>query len=398
MRSCDTCGVVRLLRQGSILPTIAILASIGLAWQTTVCGAQRETPPPKPIREATAPPKPIKRATAPPKLTEEATTPEELAQTESGKSDRQVTHAQYLEGEAIETMGDSCSDACAHCMPCPPSNMPCPPSKLWARAEYLLWWTDGFSTPPLVTTSVDGTARAVAGVLGEAGTSILSGDSRIAENANSGWRITVGLLPDCGELVGFQVGYYGFGHSATNQSFANTDYSILARPFYNIEPGSEGQDAELIAFPGFIEGRINVNGTTTLRGVEVLMRSSLYQDCASRFDVVAGWRYNQLDDELFVSDTKTVLDAATGLVVGTTLEEFDRFDTRNTFNGAELGVVLAKQNCRWTFEALLKLALGNNRTEVTIDGSDNRDRAGRRRRSRRGDHSRRLVGPANEHR
>ena len=376
MRSCETFGVVHSLRQWITLQTIAVVVLIAFCWQAAAQAVQGDTPPPKPPEEVTAPPrlleksatppKPIEKATVPPKPIKEASTEKKLVRDEAIKSDPRVTPAQYVEGgieTVVEECGDACisGDACIHCAPCPPS-------KLWARAEYLLWWSDGFSTPPLVTTSVDGTARAVAGVLGEPGTTILAGDSGFAGNANSGWRITVGLLPDCDELVGFQVGYYGFGHSSTHQGFSNTDYSILARPFYNIEPGSEGQDAELVTFPAFLEGRVDVDGTTTLRGVEVLMRSSLYEACGNRLDVLAGWRFNQLEDELMISDNKTVLDSATGLVVGTVLEEFDRFETRNTFNGADIGVVLARQHCRWTFEALLKLALGNNRTDVTIDG------------------------------
>jgi putative beta barrel porin BBP7 len=355
--------------QASIFRTIVILVITGFVWEAAG-GAEYITGPPKPISEAEP--------------------PEVLSNGEASQPDQQATQTQYTETEdvapiLVESPGNfedgevyfdesqpieaglSCPCGSSHCsvaMPCES----CPPSRIWARAEYLLWWTNGFSTPPLVTTSVDGTARAVAGVLGEPGTSILAGGNSFAGDANSGWRITLGVLPDCDQMVGFQLGYYGFGHSATRASFDHTDYSILARPFYNIERGSEGQDAELIAFPAFVEGQIDVAGTTTIQGVEVLMRSALHQGCANRIDVLAGWRFNRLDDELLITDTKTVLDAGFGLAVGTVLDEFDQFETKNTFNGVELGVVMSKQHCRWTFEALLKLALGNNRSTVTIDG------------------------------
>ena len=38
-------------------------------------------------------------------------------------------------------------------------------SRLWVDTDYLMWWTAGAGTPPLVTTSPQGTNPAVAGVL-----------------------------------------------------------------------------------------------------------------------------------------------------------------------------------------------------------------------------------------
>ena len=35
-----------------------------------------------------------------------------------------------------------------------------PPGRVWAEAEFLLWWQRGFAVPPLVTTSPAGTPRA----------------------------------------------------------------------------------------------------------------------------------------------------------------------------------------------------------------------------------------------
>ena len=356
MRSSQTNESVRSLWRISSLQTLAVLVAIILTCQATTSWAEEQAAVES--QEETAVPEALSDPDAPP-------VPDEIQQVQYLEAEGEYIEA---EGEYVEMegMGASCGE-CGGSASCP-SCCPCPPSRLWARVEYLLWWSDGFSAPPLVTTSLDGTDRTVAGVLGEPGTSVLAGGSGFGGNANSGWRITVGSLPDCGEMVGFQVGYYGFGNSSTRYSFDNNDYSIIARPFYNIEPGSEGQDAELIAFPNLVEGQIDVTGKTTIRGVEVLMRSGLNQGCSSRIDVLAGWRFNQLDDELFVADTKTVLDAGFGLAVGTVLDEFDRFETENTFNGAELGVVFTKHHCRWSFEALLKLALGNNRSHVTIDG------------------------------
>jgi hypothetical protein len=63
-----------------------------------------------------------------------------------------------------------------------------------------------------------------------------------------------------------------------------------------------------------------------------------------------------------------VLSGETGLTVGTTLSEWDRFSTRNTFSGVQIGVITERRHCRWWFETRATLALGNNRSIVTING------------------------------
>ena len=49
--------------------------------------------------------------------------------------------------------------SCSHC---------CKRMDVWGSAEFLLWWSKGSVTPPLVTTSPSGTAQADAGVLPDA--------------------------------------------------------------------------------------------------------------------------------------------------------------------------------------------------------------------------------------
>jgi hypothetical protein len=81
-----------------------------------------------------------------------------------------------------------------------------------------------------------------------------------------------------------------------------------------------------------------------------------------------GWRYNRLDETLAVNDSREVLSGQTGLTVGTVLAEWDRFSTRNTFNGVEIGVITERRHCRWWFETRATLGLGNNRAVTTIGG------------------------------
>jgi hypothetical protein len=47
----------------------------------------------------------------------------------------------------------------------------------------------------------------------------------------------------------------------------------------------------------------------------------------------------------------------------------DRFETRNRFHGADLGVVFVGCRGRWSADLLMRLAIGTNQQDVTIRGS-----------------------------
>lgn len=240
--------------------------------------------------------------------------------------------------------------------------------RLWVRGEFLLWWVDDFSTPPLITASPVGTAREQAGVLGEPGTAVLLGGSDLSDSVRPGGRIHLGYWLDNCQRWGVQASYFGLAQKTSSFGAGSPNDPLLARPFVNVEPGFEGPDAELIAFPDLFDGNIQVHGETTLQGVEVLLRRSLCHDCNIRIDLLTGWRHFDLDEELSISDTRTVTSGQTGLAIGTRLDELDRFATSNRFHGGQLGVVAEMRHCRWFAEGLLKLNLGNNHSEISIDG------------------------------
>ncbi len=256
----------------------------------------------------------------------------------------------------------SCDSPCGACPRCRMG-------RLWGRAEFLLWGIDGYHVPPLVTTSPVGTSRDIAGELGRPTTSILFGNEDLGGEIYHGARFRLGYWFDPCETYGLEASYFGLAQKTSTFSAQSSDTPILTRPFFNIEPGHEGQDAELVSYPGLLADHIQVRSQTQMQGVEVLYRQALCQDCTRRVDWLAGYRYVQLDDKLVISDFKRFVAADTGLQVGTTIEEFDRFATLNEFHGGELGVVVELRHCRWSLEMLGKLAVGTSRSQVTINGS-----------------------------
>lgn len=266
----------------------------------------------------------------------------------------------------------ACCDDPAGCCQSPVACSPCD-QRWWVRAEYLLWWTRGFQTPPLVTTSPTGTLQPMAGVLGQPGTQILFGGSNLNSDAQSGGRIDVGywILP-CHQL-GIEANYLALGDNDTSFTSQRTT-PIIARPFINAETGNE--DSSLINFPNLVIGQVGADATSGFQSAEALLRGRLTQRCNYDFDWLLGYRFTRLDDDLVIRDFFLSLDPASGLPAGSTLSSFDQFDTTNKFNGLLVGLDGRFRRSCWTFEVLAKVALGNTRANVLIDGSTTTETGG----------------------
>ncbi|QEG42243.1 BBP7 family outer membrane beta-barrel protein [Roseimaritima ulvae] len=245
----------------------------------------------------------------------------------------------------------------------------CRVEQYWGRVDYLYWWFDGAHAPPLVTSSDAGTDRADAGILGLATTSLLLGNETIGDSGSSGGRVEFGRwFPSRGNL-GWHVAYMGVGDVEEHATYDSDSIAILARPFYSVEPGVTGPNAELVALPGELEGSASVLHSTSLDGFEFMFRQMLASGPKRRLQVVAGYQTNSLDDDLSIRDFKRVIGGGSGLAIGTTLTENDSFESENQFHGAALGVLASTRNCRWTMDLGMQLAFGTNRGKVSIDGS-----------------------------
>jgi hypothetical protein len=149
-------------------------------------------------------------------------------------------------------------------------------------------------------------------------------------------------------------------------SGSQTDFPILARPFFNDEVNEQRQDARLINYPGVIQGALSVRATTQLQGAELLLRQCAGRNGDARTDFVVGYRWVELKDALLIDESTLSL---SGPSQGTSQVLFDHFNTTNTFHGVEFGVVAERPlSPNWSLELLAKIALGNSNSLVRIDG------------------------------
>ncbi len=263
----------------------------------------------------------------------------------------------------MEMGGDACSAGCSDaCSSEPMACGSCLPTRFYGNAEYLLWWIQGMETPPLVTTSPDGTAQDQAGVLPDA--TILFGGSELGGDAISGGRFSLGFWLDPCHTRGLEASYFMLGTTTTSFGASATNYDILARPFYNTEDGA--QDARLLVFDDLVTGSVVASASTRLDGAEFLFRQGLRRECWADIDLLFGYRWIQLEDDLLIQEATESLVTAT---LGTTFDLYDRFATTNSFHGGELGMSLRGQiNPCWSVELLAKIGIGNMNSTATIDG------------------------------
>ncbi len=298
----------------------------------------------------------------------------------------------YTPGPYLGCSGTGCT-GCASCTnydsctSCGTSNCCCgPPGWLWVRGEYLLWWADGMRIPALVTGSTDGTAAADAGVLGVGSTQVLYGNEEVLEGGRSGFRIRFGgWFGDCRKL-GWEADYFDLGDTdelfeAGGDTLGNP---IIARPFFNINEGME--DSELVSYPGIVAGSVDVASYSQFNGASARFRWNLcctnsnsgcgsFSNCLGyghrcgyppycKVDFSLGYKHLGLNEGLSVQENLvTLIDPTTNFVLT------DTFETRNDFNGGEIGTIWEAGWNRWSLEMASKMAIGSTRHEVTINGS-----------------------------
>lgn len=237
--------------------------------------------------------------------------------------------------------------------------------RLWGGVEYLLWWTSRPHVPALATTGnpLDPTP----GALGQPGTRLLFGDGRVDLGTHSGLRATVGGWIDEGGRFGLESSFLYLerkeaGFSSASDASGNPPVYV---PLFRADLGSEGSFtiSSPQAFPGLLTGRLNIQLTSRFWGADVTGVANVLRDDAWQLDLLAGFRYLDLLENLTV--------AATGLedpTFGVEQNTRDQFHTRNQFYGGQGGFRLGARMGGFTGMAKVLLAMGSTYQSVAING------------------------------
>lgn len=233
----------------------------------------------------------------------------------------------------------------------------------FATTELMLMWRKGDRLPPLVTTgpAVDSDT---AGELGQPGTEILFGEERTLNELRAGGRFTLGAWLDNRECQALVGRYWFAGRESTHYQTDFNETPVIARPFLSVTPSSSTEDTLLIAFPALREnGRISVSGTSDVFGADISVHQFLYGKYGATVDLVYGYQYMRLDEDLSISSTSTYLEAGGIVPVGTITDVNDSFNAISEFHGAQIGFASRYRERCWSFNSLIKFGFGSlNRT------------------------------------
>jgi hypothetical protein len=258
---------------------------------------------------------------------------------------------------------------------------------LWVSGEYLLWWTKNPSLPPSLITT--GPVSDNPGALGHGGVP-LTGDT-VDYHGFSGFRVTGGLLFDDLGNTGLELSGFFLPRQNQNAFFGSDAKGNPVLAFRYLDPpvnGVAAEDAFQAAVPSVLSagppqlgpyhGTVGYAAENWVWGLEANVFAIAVSDGNSRIQLLAGFRYLNMDDNLDLSFSRTNV-AGSGSSVeflgkpfadpGATVSSLDAFNTRNQFYGGQVG---ARSDFRFGQVALGltgKIALGDTHEVVNINGT-----------------------------
>jgi hypothetical protein len=228
-----------------------------------------------------------------------------------------------------------------------------------------MWWGKGRSMPALLTTSPPGTG----GVLPDA--DVLFGDRGVGNRLAAGARADFGFWLDDAETLGMGARVWGIRGNRDGLYLASADGStLLARPFYNIVDGIP--DALPISSPGILTGEVSIQTASSVFSGEAYLRTNMLCGRGFHIDLIGGYHFLRLDDDLLVDTDSISIDPAGSAAIGTEIDLVDMFEARNEFHGGQLGMISEIRYHCWTLTGLFKVSVGNTRQSVIMDGSTSR--------------------------
>ncbi len=246
----------------------------------------------------------------------------------------------------------------------------------WFHTDYLLWWVkQGPNPEPLLTT---GSPDAfVPGLIGEPGTGVLYGQDPIRFGTFSGIQLTAGAWLMGGQSLGLEARAFVLGERQLTSQYQSNGQGapFLLRPFINTQLKAE--DVATVTFPDLIAGGIQFTQSSQLWGSEFNIFHNLAADATSRFDLILGFRY------LDLQETSTTVEVYGPLAVegntvafnggsvgpGHLITVTDEFKAHNAFYGGQIGAKTVFNLGSWIIDVRYQLALGANREELDVAGS-----------------------------
>ena len=266
---------------------------------------------------------------------------------------------------------------------------PPPASRYYGGIEYLLWWVKGAPlSVPLVSSgpSSEGADGAIlsapnAVVLYGASYGSLSGGNDTQNFGSfSGARVTLGGWLEDQQLFGIEVSGFLLETQTAGYEIRSDGSTVLNIPVYGNVPympgggisdmGAKGEDGLPLAIPGALSGGVKITNSVQLWGADLTGVMNLYRDSSWKLSALAGFRYLDLYEKFHLSaDLKGIGSSDEGMsYLGQSGNVYDRFQTRNQFYGANLGLRGTYSRGPLSVEFTGMVALGVSHQNLNVAG------------------------------
>ncbi len=118
-----------------------------------------------------------------------------------------------------------------------------------------------------------------------------------------------------------------------------------------------------MAAPGIVAGTVTARTSSTFNGAEANLRSNILGGPCWNVDLIAGYRYLGLEEDLTVGESLQALQVPVAFVLN------DSFKVHNNFNGGQIGFESEWRRNRWSLDLKTKIAIGDVNERVDIFGS-----------------------------
>jgi hypothetical protein len=246
-------------------------------------------------------------------------------------------------------------------------------SRVYASAEYLLWFSRNDHAPalaittPIPATSVNPNPQPQTVLFGD-------GASGLFPTLRHGARVGLGLWFSPEHIRAVEFNFMFLGTAGTNYSVDSSTTPEILRPFFNTNVNTPF--VQIVAQPGVSTGNLAIHTDSSLYGLDLNYRRRVWgvcDPCGLHIDFLTGFRYQHLNENLDITENFTALPAAlrnpgVQAASGTVT---DHFGTRNNFYGWQLGLQAERHWGRWSVDATAKVALGVTESQSNVFGAQN---------------------------
>jgi hypothetical protein len=205
------------------------------------------------------------------------------------------------------------------------------------------------------------------------GTANLNGP--LNNGVEGGARVFVGGWFNCDHTFGMAGSLFVLGQQSAN--FSVVDPTANGGLVIN-EPVAGAPFGTLVSAPGIETGNVFVSATSQLWGGDIDFLFNVYRANNLTINLLGGYRYLRLDESLDIDANSQLFVATTyfdnfGNAVltapaGSTVRVIDHFNTRNEFNGGQIGTQLSYLWGRWSITGTAEVAIGATHEVVNVNG------------------------------